>query len=130
MRSIYLMALLATSAPAIATIPTKFDLVCEGTFRSGQKTYENYKFRYVVDVDRGLWCKNEASLTRCPKVKPIIRVDETRYTFVETQPGGLVDFDYVDRQTGASESYDQKYGFKGSGKCVAAEFSGFPEPKL
>lgn len=126
-----LIALLAIGlAQATPIRPSKFDLLCDGSFRSGARKRIPVSFRYVVDLDRMLWCKNDVGLIACPKVSPIVRVDDSRYTFRESKPNELSLFDYVDRQTGSSSSYDRQLGFLQDGLCRIAPFSGFPIPKL
>lgn len=127
MKALLLIALASASAQPL---PTQFDLVCEGQFQMGLKRPEAYSFRYVVDLARMQWCKNAESMTRCPKVNPLVRVDDTRYTFRENAPGEPFETDYVDRQTGESFAFDRRFGIKETGKCRLADFSGFPAPKL
>lgn len=121
--------LIVAAAVGSQPLPTQFDLVCEGEFQSGFRK-EPSQFRYVVDLAAMKWCKNAETMTRCPKVNVIERVDESRYTFRDSKPNAPADWDYVDRQTGESNSYDAKFGFRQMGKCEVGPFSGFPVPKL
>jgi hypothetical protein len=109
---------------------SQFDLLCEGyTKRVGGRA-EAYQFRYVVDLVKMQWCKNAAKLVSCPRVHQIVRVDETRYTFRESERGEPANFDYVDRQTSKSFSLDRRLGYITEGDCERAEFSGFPQPQI
>ncbi len=124
------VSLIAFIAQSSAPLPMQFDLLCEGQWQSRLKQPEPYKFRYVVDIEQKKWCKNAADMVKCPVVRQMVRVDETRYTFVESAPGKLFEIDYVDRQTGKSISISRKYQWAQKGDCTVAPFSGFPTPKM
>lgn len=127
MKALLIIFLAGASAPLM---PTQFDLACEGQLKIGLKRPEPYKFRYVVDVEQMKWCKNAVGMVKCPKVNPLVRVDETRYTFRESVQGESTNFDYVDRQTGNSFAYDSRMAWNETGECKVEPFSGFPMPKL